>query len=517
MGIIFVFLAILTAGEGLAGPIGPWQAGYPFTQGHPFRIYYADGLFLAVGEFGAIYTSGDGVDWTWRNSGTNYPLYDVVYGGGVFVAVGAAGTVLTSSDGIAWISQSSAISGLISGLTFGRDIFVAVGDQGQVLTSSNGAVWTIRNSGTQQGLRKVVFGKNTFVVVGTGGAILTSPDGVTWTVAGSGTNQELEGIAYGNNTFVAIGKTILISSNGVSWTESPMETNHFFADVAYGNGTFVAVADNGIILTSTDGSAWTERSSETLSALWTVAYGKNNFLAAGEGGILLQSEPIPNAEILTFPTSLDFGSVRVGNSSSIILTIRNWGSTIVSILELIISGPSATDFNIWSEDCTGPALRPNEDCTVQIVFSPHTLGFKSATLSIFSDDPDTPTQTVSLSGNGSGFLSGTNESYCFISFSALGSELEQYIGVLRAFRDTFLMESKMGRSMVNLYYQLSPSLVQFIAKHDYLKEIVRIGLVPLVAIFYLVLNISPTEKALFYVLLTGILTARWLKIRRSIR
>jgi len=515
--VIFALWAIFTVGEGLAEPIDHWHGRDSFPEGRPLRIYYGNGLFLAVGEFGAIYTSGDGANWTWRNSGTNHFIYDVAYGGGTFVAVGAGGKILTSSDGVTWISQNAGMSNPLSGVTYGRDIFMAVGDKGLILTSPNGAAWTLRNSGTHQGLRKVVFGNNTFVAVGVGGAILTSPNGEAWTVAASGTTRDLEGITYGNNIFVAVGASILTSPDGATWTERPTRTNHFYFAVAHGSGTLVAVADNGIILTSTDGSAWTHRSSGTPFALWTVAHGKNNFVAAGEGGILFQSESLPNPEISASPAVIDFGTVNVGSSSSVNLTITNSGSADVLIQQLAISGPDVIDFITQNDHCTGTTILPSQICTVQIIFSPHALGSKSATLSISSNDPNTPTRMVPLSGSSSGFFSSSNESFCFISFSTLGSELEDYIGMLRTFRDIFLMESKPGRMLVAFYYQHSPSLVHFIARHDFLREVVQMGLVPLVTISYLALYTSSAEKAFLLVLLNGMGIGRWLKMRRSLR
>jgi hypothetical protein len=515
--VIAVLGSVFMVGYGLAEPIDQWHGRNLFPQGSPLRIYYGNGLFLAVGEFGAIYTSDDGTDWTWRASGTSLFLYDAAYGDGTFVAVGGSGTVLTSSDGIAWISQNPGISGLLSGITYGRDYFVAVGDQGLILTSPNGAAWTVRNSGTHQGLKKVVFANNTFVAVGTGGVILTSTNGITWNGAASQFTGDLEGITYGNNTFAAVGAAVLTSPDGVSWTERSTRTNPFYFDIAHGNGTFVAVAEDGTMATSTDGSAWTERGSGTLSALWTVAHGESNFVAAGEGGVLLQSESTSGTAISTFPSSLDFGTVNIGSSSSVNLTLTNSGSVNVFIRSLAISGPNATDFILQNENCTGPALPPLQNCIVQIGFSPHAAGPKSATLSFSSTDPATPTQTVSLNGNGSGFLSGTEGAFCFISFSALGSELEPYIGVLRAFRDIFLMESKLGRSLVSFYYQHSPSLVHFIARHEFLKQVVQVGLVPLVIISYLALHTSPVEKAFFFALLSGFVIARRLMTRRSFR
>ena len=59
-------------------------------------VTYANDLFVAVGGYGKILTSPDGVTWMTRTSGTTNNLNGVTYGGGQFVAVGASGQVVTS-------------------------------------------------------------------------------------------------------------------------------------------------------------------------------------------------------------------------------------------------------------------------------------------------------------------------------------------------------------------------------------------------------------------------------------
>ena len=66
-------------------------------QRNPLKgVTYGNGLFVAVGDVGAILTSSDGVSWTQRTSGTSNWLRGVAYGNSMFVAVGWFGTILTS-------------------------------------------------------------------------------------------------------------------------------------------------------------------------------------------------------------------------------------------------------------------------------------------------------------------------------------------------------------------------------------------------------------------------------------
>jgi hypothetical protein len=477
---------------------------------------------VAVGESGSLYTSSEGAAWKERSSGANQSLHDAVYGGGTFVAVGTSGTILTSPDGITWTLRSSGTGHDLNGVGYGHGVFVAVGDNGTILTSPDGVSWAARDSGSHQWLKKVAYGGGTFVAAGGNGTLLTSPDGAAWTVRNSGTRGHLEGIAYGKKTFVAVGDTILASPDGIGWTDRTAGTSHRIFGVAYGSGVFAAVADNGAILTSSDGSEWTPRDSGTHLSLYGIAQGRKIFLAAGEKGILLQSEPLSSPQISVSSTSLDFGSVDVGNSSFTNLTVTNSGSADLIIGQLTLSGADTLDFNTRNDNCTGATVAPSQNCTVQIVFSPRSTGSRSATLSISSNDPDTPTQTVFLSGSGADgdifISSGSTGSSCFISTSTRGSGLEDYMDILRKFRDVMLLRSHLGQTLVDFYYQHSPALARVLARHEWLRKAVAFSLVPpLAAISYVALYASPVEKAFLLILMTGVMTAGWRLIRRSAR
>jgi hypothetical protein len=516
----FIVLTIFHPRHGLAEPLEHWHLKPSLSQGHSLRICYGNGTFVAVGEPGSLYTSSDGETWTWRNSGENQSLGDVAFGGGAFVAVGGGGTILSSPDGVTWTWRNSGINQDLYGVVYGSNTFVAVGDQGSILTSPDGATWALWNSSTHQSLKKVTYGNGIFVAVGGNGIILTSPDGAAWTVQNSGTRAHLEGVAYGKKTFVAVGETILTSSEGAAWTGRAGKTNHHLFGVAYGSGFFAAVAENGAILTSSDGCQWTLRDSGTHLTLYGIVHGKEKFLAAGEKGVLLLSEPLPSPQISVSSSFLDFGEVPVGGSSFANLTISNAGSANLIIRQITLSGPDTLDFNTRDDNCTGATLSSSQDCSVQIAFSPRSAGSKSATLSISSNDPDTLTQTVSLSGSGTDggavVSSGSTGFSCFFSTSVRKTGLEDYLQVLRKFRDTVLSRSHPGKRLVDFYYQHSPALARMIAQDDFLRKAVAFGLVPpLAAIAYVTLHASLAEKAFLFILMAGAMTGGWRLVRRS--
>jgi hypothetical protein len=112
---------------------------------------------------------------------------------------------------------------------------------------------------------------------------------------------------------------------------------------------------------------------------------------------------VPNISVS--PTSLNFGSVKVGNSSApSVITIANNG-----IGDLHISGMLLWDTVNYSLDVNGgtnpcgsitPTIAPNNSCTVTVTFSPTSTGTIDGSLAISSDDPDTPTVNVLFTGMG---------------------------------------------------------------------------------------------------------------------
>jgi photosystem II stability/assembly factor-like uncharacterized protein len=262
-----------------------------------------DGLFVAVGSWGTIRTSLDGITWQSQLSNTLWSLRGVTTGQNKFVIAGDGGTILTSLDGTAWTPQNSTTTAWLFGITYGgNDKFVAVGLSDKVYVSANGALWQDKPLGTTYWLLGITYGNNRFVSVGVGGIIFTSPDGENWESKTSGTTEGLLGVTYGNGLFVIVGTkgTILTSPDGHTWTPLPDPQKVYFADIlgiTFKYGRFVAVTSNGAILTSLDGTTWSLRENwnmagSTKDPLRSVVGGPNSMMAVGDGGVILESEKI---------------------------------------------------------------------------------------------------------------------------------------------------------------------------------------------------------------------------------
>ena len=74
---------------------------------------------------------------------------------------------------------------------------------------------------------------------------------------------------------------------------------------------------------------------------------------------------------------------------------------------------------------------------------------------------------------------------CFIATAAFGSKFEPSVALLRQFRDQFLLTNTFGTALVEFYYRNSPIVAAYITGSEAAKIVVRILLIPFIAIAYL--------------------------------
>ena len=273
-----------------------------------YGVTYGDGLYLAVGQSGAMTTSSDGITWTSRTSGFGSTIiYGVTYGDGLYVAVGRDGKLTTSPDGTTWTSRTSGFGSTdIWGVTYGDGLYVAVGRDGKLTTSPDGATWTSRTSGFTSYIFGVTYGDGLYVAVGDSGTMTTSTNGTTWTTRTSGFGStKIQAVTYGDGLYVAVGQDgkLTTSPDGITWTS---RTSGFgSADingVTYGNGHYVAVGSDyaaSQITTSPDGITWTTRASGVGSnRIQAVTYGEKLYVGVGDDGIMTTSTYDPGSAVL---------------------------------------------------------------------------------------------------------------------------------------------------------------------------------------------------------------------------
>ena len=102
------------------------------------------------------------------------------------------------------------------------------------------------------------------------------------------------------------------------------------------------------------------------------------------------------APAISVPASLDFGSVTIGQSQDLTVTVRNNGNAALTVSAATVTGAT---FRV-----TGPqtpfSVAVGGSQAVTVRFTPSAAGAVSGTLLLASNDPARASVTVSLTGNG---------------------------------------------------------------------------------------------------------------------
>jgi hypothetical protein len=434
---------------GTADPLATWTERWTGTGSDMLmKVAYGDGTFVAVGfdpdtAEGLILTSADGGTWTRQTIEAGTLLMAVAHGGGTFVAAGFKTdtgdvVILASPDGQMWIPQTLEPGFLITSIAHGDGTFVAVGFQlsgvyGISLASPDGIIWTFpvpMSDAYFLPCLDVIKQSDGFVAVcghypyGSTGEVFRSPDGIQWSPAGLASDtQKPRAVAYGNyhdglfsfpeckfDQWHERGNLAVNTSrdNLASYTTAilPAVTCSFSEDITVPHQMSVTFANNTTvvtsmekIVTSTDGNkTWVVRQPGA-SPLYSVVYGNQTFVAVGYKTIL-QSDPLPEAHISLSAASLVFENTGVSQSSAAqTITITNTGTVDAMIEAVNVAAGDTSDFSKRNDYCSGQVLATAAICTVDVVFSPSSLGSRTGTLSIFSSDMN-GTVRVPLAGQG---------------------------------------------------------------------------------------------------------------------
>jgi hypothetical protein len=96
------------------------------------------------------------------------------------------------------------------------------------------------------------------------------------------------------------------------------------------------------------------------------------------------------------PAVTDFGDVAVGLTESEVVILQNSGGSQLTVFDMNLSEHS----NIFRLDSQCYVIAPFDSCPVKITFSPRDPGNRTAGVTITSDDPFKPVQTLDLTGTG---------------------------------------------------------------------------------------------------------------------
>jgi hypothetical protein len=286
-----------------------WSSPVLLTNGEQSasspHVRFGQGLFLASGYEGALFTSLDGKSWTFRPQDHALPFVptSLVCADGQFLTGGWAYGIGVSSNGADWRLLFPTNS--FPALAYGNGTIVAAGGAYAILTSTDlGRTWVDRSprfayGSSSPSASRIVFGGGTFVTCGTlnyptyGGYVLASSDATTWQKADVSSVTAIIDMAYGAGLFVAVraisqqgsGGEILVSTNGISWKRVYSDSTNWLNSIAFGNQRFVAGTGGSSVLMSADGMTWHQYQTQGIDYLNQIIFGNGQFLATASPGL----------------------------------------------------------------------------------------------------------------------------------------------------------------------------------------------------------------------------------------
>jgi hypothetical protein len=340
----------------------------------------------------------------------------------------------------------------------------------------------------------------------------SSTEGGSVTEPGEGTH------VYGANTLVNLAAQADEHYHFVGWT----------GDVAaIGNpqaaSTNITMNDSYSITANFELDAgWYSLTISSTSGGSVTKPGQGTFVYQGANIVELIAQPDEGYEFVKWTGDVD--TMADVNAARTTITI-NSSCSITANFESLHPEPVALLLVASTEG--GSVTKPGEGtfpCTLGsmvILMAEASSGYQFASWSGDVDtiaDVNAATTTITMDSSYSVRADfRQTSSPCCTATAAYGTPMAKEIGILRQFRDEYLLTNPLGKTVADIYYNVSPPIAGFITEHPGLKPIVRAGLFPAVAMSTLAVNTTPAEKAAIagLLVLISVALAVWATRRRG--
>jgi len=200
------------------------------------------------------------------------------------------------------------------------------------------------------------------------------------------------------------GTTVL---NGISLTSAAAAvgtpgtfSSYTVAPITINSGDFVVgfVVDNPVNVYPADEDTDSAIQGRSYYSIDGSSFGLLD-LASGVGGNLAIRATVTvsgggSPQISVSPSSLSFGSVAVGQSKSMTLSIKNGGTAALTISSL------SSDNKAFAAAIPPASVAAGSSTTLAVQFTPATATTQSGTLTLASNDPASPVVKIALNGTG---------------------------------------------------------------------------------------------------------------------
>jgi hypothetical protein len=286
---------MLAIGSNASGAMS-WRTPVAPVRSTLWQVAYVSNHYFAVGNYGTLMSSEDGINWTVElTPSTNSILLGVGGSANFLLAVGTKGTVLWATNAYLWYQLTAPTTNDLYGVLYDGGDYMLCGGNGTILTSPSITSWARPTTPTTNTLTSLAVFPGGWVCVGANGTILTSPDRANWTLQKVTTNW-LWQVKYLNGELLVVGQNgaILTSADGSHWSQHSSGTTAWLNAADYMTDVcWFAVGNNGTVLGSPDSTNWITFNTVTYKALYGLAHNQGQLVAVGEEGAIVRSLVVP--------------------------------------------------------------------------------------------------------------------------------------------------------------------------------------------------------------------------------
>ncbi|NJD92276.1 MAG: choice-of-anchor D domain-containing protein, partial [Geobacter sp.] len=395
---------------------------------------YTSDHTLTIGANYGIYRSSDSGD-SWAQVLSTYnvtslaasPAYATDHT--LFAGAYLSGFYKSTDSGINWVQSNTGLGNTMvfslavsPAFVTDQTIFAGLYGKGVYKSTDSGATWSSVNTGIDTlhanslAISPAFATDQTIYVATSDNHLYQSFNaGVSWHLADSGISGTISSIAI-SPAFVSDQTLFAATSNGTfkttdsgnSWTRvhTASSSNPVISPAYATDHTVLFTVYGGNVYRSSDGgSSWSPSNS-------AFDVGRKQLTTLAISPAFASDHTVFTSTYLAGPYIISggpvsFGSIQTGTTSaSRQLTITNgygmFGDANLAISSISLSGTNAPLFSVSPGSCGSltPVIVPGASCSVDITFAPDTVSSKSAALQIANNDPQSPTQSITLSGTG---------------------------------------------------------------------------------------------------------------------
>jgi hypothetical protein len=324
-----------------------WEPRDSHTSNALRAVTFLGNRLVIAGERGTVLYADSLLDFRLVHLGTEDWLEGLAASTNLLVAVGDNGAIYTSGNGTAWSRQTSApaITAWLSAVAYGQGNFVTVGENGFIATSPNGTNWTKRISNTSRYLYRVGWAQNQFLAVGEGGLLLSSLNGgLNWSqVSNVGSTGALYGATGTLESQAVVGDGELrLRSPGSPWSNEldpakslPAPRWTYFNALWEGSLYFVS-GRSGMMVEGFQTNAigpfvWIDRTRPIRNWLWELHRTPELYVTVGYRGTVMTSvNGIDWSIELVPPSATNSTFLGVGGTTNLLLAVGDRGRVILS-------------------------------------------------------------------------------------------------------------------------------------------------------------------------------------------